>query len=298
MPWHLSDSQSDCSGWAVVKSDTGAVVGCHKTKQEAMMHMAALYANEPGMSSLPTSGRSGAMEQPQPDLEVRIAPVVDWEIRHSGRPDEAFTVRGYAAVYNQLSHDLGGFRERITPGFFDSVLAENPHVVFTWDHDTRYVGASTPNTLNLRSDNTGLLVDAQIGNYSWAKDLKLGIERGDNVQGSFKFSVGEGGDNWEVQDDESVIRTLLPGGASGLYDVTVCAQGAYPQTSMAAVRSLAAVRSSASAEAIPVAPEEGGPSSQKGDIDPEQQRKREDLAARLTLRRNELAELAERLGRL
>jgi HK97 family phage prohead protease len=251
-----------------------------------------------GASSLTALEQAGLRRG---DTEVRIASLGDWEIRHSGRADEAFTVRGYAAVYEQLSHDLGGFRERITPGFFDAILETNPHVVFSWEHDNRYVGASTPNTLALRSDNTGLLVDAQIGNYSWAKDLKLSIERGDNAQGSFAFKVGDEGDDWQIQEDGSVVRTLLPGGASGLYDVTVCAQGAYPQTSMAAVRSLAAVRGRLpEAGAILVAPPEvGEQESQPGsEADPEIETRRSRLLNRAAVARDDIGALSERLGKL
>lgn len=229
------------------------------------------------------------------DLEVRtMSPT--WEIRHSGRADEAFTVRGYAAVFNQPSHDLGGFIERIDPSAFDAILATSPDVHFVWDHDTRYVGARTTNgTLELRADAIGLYIDARVGAYSWAKDLRLALERGDISQGSFKFHVGE--DSWDVGDEDQVLRTV--NAVDGLYDVTVTAQGAYPQTSLAAARSLAVARgSSAPAEATLVAPEEGELSSQQGDTDPELARRREDLKARVTLRRNELAELAERLGRL
>lgn len=237
--------------------------------------------------------------------EVRTFVFSEWEVRHSGRADEAFTVRGYPAVYNSLSHDLGGFREKIDPGAFDAVLAGSPHVVFTWDHDTRFTGASTSNgTLELRSDAVGLYMDARVGNYSWAKDLRTALERGDISQGSFKFTVGDGGDTWDVAEDGSVTRTLNPNGVSGLYDVTITAQGAYPQTSLAAARSLAAVTGRLSPTGVEtgaerVAPEEEGEQeSHQGSVNPERVRRIEDLRARYTLRRNELAELAERLGRL
>jgi HK97 family phage prohead protease len=215
----------------VVKDSDGSISGCHKTKAGAQAQLAALYANVPD-----AKGRPMAEEA----LEKRVVGTGDWEIRHSGRSTEAFTIRGHVAVYNETSHDLGGFREQIAPGAFDEVLATNPDVHFVWNHDTRYVGARTKNdTLHLESDSTGLFIDAQVGNYSWAKDLRVALERGDINQGSFAFNVAEGGDEWAVQEDESVMRTIRS--ISGLYDVTVTAQGAYPQTSLAAVRSLAAV---------------------------------------------------------
>jgi len=46
MPWHISSDHAGCDGYAVVKDDTDEVVGCHRTREEASRHMAALYASE------------------------------------------------------------------------------------------------------------------------------------------------------------------------------------------------------------------------------------------------------------
>ena len=46
MPWHISETAPGCSGYAVVKDDTGEVVTCHKTKNDAEAHLKALYASE------------------------------------------------------------------------------------------------------------------------------------------------------------------------------------------------------------------------------------------------------------
>jgi HK97 family phage prohead protease len=47
MPWNIRDDHPDCSGFAVVKSDTGELVACHDTRAQAEKQLAALYANEP-----------------------------------------------------------------------------------------------------------------------------------------------------------------------------------------------------------------------------------------------------------
>ena len=241
------------------------------------------------------------MTEPQ-DREIRVLGLDNLEIRHSGRPDEAFTVRGYAAVYDQTSHDLGGFREQIAPGAFDEVLATNPDVHLTWDHDTRYVAARTRNdTLHLSSDATGLAIDAQVGNYTWAKDLKTALERGDINQGSFAFNVADGGDVFQTDDAGQVMRTITNVGA--LYDVTVTAQGAYPQTSMAAMRSLAAVtgRAPEKAQAAFVAPaKEGESESQTGSVEEAEEffRWKEAQHMKTLALMNSLAKVEERLGKL
>jgi HK97 family phage prohead protease len=248
-------------------------------------HLEAHMSQMQGMSALPSEA-----------MEVRVLGLDELEIRHSGRKDEAFTIRGYAAVYNATSHDLGGFREQIAPGAFDEVLRTNPDVHFLWDHDTRYVAARTKNgTLHLESDSRGLSIDAQVGNYSWAKDLRTSLERGDIDQGSFSFHVADGGDDWKVQEDESVMRTIRQ--VSGLYDVTVTAQGAYPQTSLAAVRSLAAVIGRPETEAMPVV---GRSESHEGSVerDEEFERWHAAMERKAAVRRVALAKLQERLGKL
>jgi HK97 family phage prohead protease len=236
-------------------------------------------------------------EKNQPDREVRVLGLEALEIRHSGRPNEGFTLRGSPAVYGQTSHDLGGFREQIAPGAFEEVLATDPDVHLTWDHDTRYVAARTKNnTLHLESDSTGLFMDAQVGNYTWAKDLRTALERGDINQGSFAFNVAPEGDSFAVDDDENVMRTISNIGA--LYDVTVTAQGAYPQTSLAAVRSLAAAigRPPEEVEAALVAAEQG----QGDEEEPNRELEilLEGLRKRADVRRARLEDLAKRMEKL
>lgn len=226
-------------------------------------------------------------------------PVEQWEVRHSGRPDETFTVRGYAAVFDVLSHDMGGFRTRLASDSMDDVLATDPDVHFVWDHNTRYVGARTSNeTLHLSADTTGLFIDAQVGSYTWAKDLRTALERGDVDQGSIAIEIEE--DEWSVSDDEEIVRTIKKVG--GLYDVTVTAQGAFPQTNMAVAYSL--VRAAAADGRLPeagaalVAQLEGEPPSQPGGEGSEVTKRAEELQHLVSVRRDELAKLRERADRL
>ena len=45
MPWKVDQGAAGCKGYAVVKEDTGELVGCHASKTAATAHMKALYAN-------------------------------------------------------------------------------------------------------------------------------------------------------------------------------------------------------------------------------------------------------------
>jgi uncharacterized protein len=237
-------------------------------------------------------------------IERRALDFAAFEVRHSGSPDTSFTVRGYPAVYGQPSLDLGGFREVVDPRAFDEFLATDPDVPFLWEHDGRLVGARTSNgTLELRSDNIGLAMEARVGPYSWAKDLRTAMERRDITQGSFGFLVAEeGGDEWEILEDNTVLRTVRK--VSFLGDVTVTGQGAYPQTSMtAAVRSLrnavAEGRLPERAGAVLVAPDEGEPASLEqgatsGTVNEETARARDELRHLIAVERDRISELRKR----
>ncbi len=58
MPWHIESDNPDCSGWAVVLDSNGEVVGCHRTRQEALDHLAALNANVDEGKGMKTKGLS------------------------------------------------------------------------------------------------------------------------------------------------------------------------------------------------------------------------------------------------
>jgi hypothetical protein len=106
VPWHISENEEGCSGYAVVKDDDGSVAGCHDTLPEAEAQMAALYASEPdttattpaefhgplALEGVPTGdGRqfaAGALEWREPPLPLM------WlvEDAHGGETGASFQV--------------------------------------------------------------------------------------------------------------------------------------------------------------------------------------------------------------
>lgn len=158
-----------------------------------------------------------------------------------------YSIKGHAAVYDQWSLNLGGFRERIAPDAFDNVLAHDPHVLHTWDHDTSRALSSTKSgkyKLELESDKQGLRFYSRVAPTTYSKDLRTLLDGGVINQSSFAFTVKR--DAWKISEDddgaERVERTILE--IEDLFDVTTCAMGAYPQTDSAlALRSM--TRSSA-----------------------------------------------------
>jgi HK97 family phage prohead protease len=134
---------------------------------------------------------------------------------------------GHAAVFNQLSLDLGGFREKIMPGAFAASIATDD-VRALFNHDPNFVlGRNKASTLRLSEDETGLAFGCDLPDTQFARDLSVSIDRGDISQCSFGFETID--DEWQMQDGETV-RTLK---AVRLYDVSPVVFPAYPQTDVA-----------------------------------------------------------------
>lgn len=152
------------------------------------------------------------------------------EFRVAG--DETPTIVGYAAKFNSLSEDLGGFRELIAAGAFSRTLDADVRAL--WNHDPNHVlGRSAAGTLTLAEDATGLRVE--ITPPESAGWMLESMRRGDVDQMSFGFRTVS--DKWEMKNGEP-LRTLEQ---VDLFDVSVVTFPAYPETE-AGLRSLEAFR--------------------------------------------------------
>lgn len=145
-----------------------------------------------------------------------------------------YTITGHAAVFDELSEYLGGFREKIDPGAFATVLANGPDVRALFNHDPNFVLASTRSEdapLHLEEDDTGLAYRAEvprgIADAYYGKAMRAQLETGLVTQSSFAFRVSD--DSWDENEDTGgLIRTIHE--FSGLYDVSPVTYPAYPQT--------------------------------------------------------------------
>ena len=132
------------------------------------------------------------------------------------------SIRGYAAVFNSVSEDLGGFVEYIEPRAFDNVMDNDVRALF--NHDFNYLlGRTSAGTLKIWTDERGLGYEAQLPDTSYAKDLAVLMERGDVTQSSFAFMVDQ--DRWEVDDEGNYTRYIES--VSRLIDVSPVVLPAY-----------------------------------------------------------------------
>jgi len=169
------------------------------------------------------------MEQRKLDKEKRED--LTFEIREmvSNGNDGEIRVSGYASVFDKPSENLGGFVERIKPGAFTETLKDkrsDPRLL--WDHNSQYVlGRRSAGTLLLTEDEKGLKFDATLPNTSYARDLKVLMERGDVREMSFGFNVLR--DEWSDLDKPIVKRDVLE---VRLIEISIVSFPAYPQTSV------------------------------------------------------------------
>ena len=163
------------------------------------------------------------------DLERRAFAVDGLTIEaRDGKPP---MLVGHAAVFGQLSEDLGGFREQILPGAFsDAITTDDVRALF--NHDPNFVlGRNRAKTLEMSEDTTGLAIRISMPETQTIRDLVLEpIRRGDITQMSFQFSVRPGGQDWAKNDAGQSIRTLKK---VRLYDISPVTYPAYPQTDIA-----------------------------------------------------------------
>ncbi len=161
-------------------------------------------------------------------VERRTFPVAGLTVRSAGEGADGGlalrTIVGHAAVFDSLSDDLGGFREKIAPGAFADSLGRDD-IRALWNHDPNYVlGRNRSGTLQLREDETGLLVAITPPDTQWARDLVVSITRGDVSQMSFAFATER--DAW-AKVAGVWERTLL---AVRTFDVSPVTYPAYTQT--------------------------------------------------------------------
>lgn len=182
-------------------------------------------------------------------VERRYAHIAGLQTRDNGDPDSLFSATGRAIVFNSYSLDLGGFKEEIDPeAVREAMYAEDADYHLLWDHDTTLVLARNRNG-TLKAEITGDGVDfwSRVAKTTYAADLRVLMDRGDVDECSFAFTIAEGGEEWRQDSDGTIVRRVTK--IERLWDLTICARGAYPATHSATVRSFVANAARQRAEA-------------------------------------------------
>ena len=156
-----------------------------------------------------------------PKLEYRTLTEQPPGVRMVAGPADP-TIRGIAVVYDQLSLDLGGYRERIAPGaitFADDVWA-------LYCHNTDQVlGRVSAGTLRLVSLLDGVHFEVTPPDTQYVRDMRASMDRGDVSGCSFGFFLLQ--EDWVVENN-TPVRVVTRG---VLHEITIGPMPVYPQTS-------------------------------------------------------------------
>jgi HK97 family phage prohead protease len=189
------------------------------------------------------------------ELERRdLAFEADDELVVEQRADGRAVIRGYAVVYNRLSLDLGGFRERILPGAFDKMLSRQRgrrDLVSYFNHNPDILlGRESSGTLKVFSDDKG--VGFEVSPPATRADVLELVGRRDVKGASFAFTVDKGGESFTTDEGGRAIREIRE---AQMYELGPVVTPAYPSTSAAvAMRSYEAWLASQSEQPEPAAP--------------------------------------------
>lgn len=149
------------------------------------------------------------------------------EFRAAPSGEGVGTLVGYAAKYDTLSQNLGGFVETIQRGAFDKSLADELDVLARYNHDDNYLlGRTASGTVRLSSDDVGLMYEVDLPDTQVGRDLATLAARGDVYQSSFAFYTIE--DEWGMTEQGFPLRSLI---ATRLVDVAPVNTPAYLDTS-------------------------------------------------------------------
>ena len=143
-------------------------------------------------------------------------------------------VTGYASTFNEpyilYEDDWIVYREQIAPDAFDD--ADMADVIMQYDHQGRVFARISNGTLDVGTDEKGLLVDADLGGTELGRQLYDEIRGGYTDKMSFGFTVAT---DEELRSDREdgrldILRTIT--GIAKLYDVSAVSIPANDGTSI------------------------------------------------------------------
>ena len=172
------------------------------------------------------------MNKDKSTKEIRLANISDFNIEM--RDEEGggkMVIEGYAAVFDSetlIGNEEWGFYERIQKGAFDG--ANMKDVPLKYNHsDAVPIMARTRNkSLELKVDEKGLFVHAELLDTQDCKDMYKRIKAGLIDKMSFAFTVKAEGEEWEKgKPPKRTIRKF-----DRIFDVSVVDVPAYDDTSI------------------------------------------------------------------
>ncbi|TPR12143.1 phage major capsid protein [Apilactobacillus timberlakei] len=142
------------------------------------------------------------------------------------------TVEGYGLLFNTLSKNLGGFKEKIDPKALNNVDLSKVYMLFNHNYDKPLASVEAGN-LSLTIDDKGLKFIANLDDsVSYVSDVINQVNNGNIKNCSFSFDVDTTDDQAEVfsEDNGETVRTINK--IKDLFDVSLVTIPAYDETTV------------------------------------------------------------------
>ena len=165
-------------------------------------------------------------EEPIDNIEEEVVDNVEEE------EIEERIIEGYAIFFNELSEDLGGFREMIMPEAVNEELINNSDIYYLFNHCDNSTPLARSNhgngSLELTIDSKGLKYKFNCLNTEF---YQL-VQRGDLSKSSFAFSLPKDGSGeiWEKSQEYNYIRKITK--IEQLFDCSAVLVPAYSATEL------------------------------------------------------------------
>lgn len=145
---------------------------------------------------------------------------------------EKRTMVGRPVVYNSESRLMGDFREIILPGAFDKTINDASADVYVLNqHRTDMpIARRAKGTLRINQDDTGINIEFDLGNQSYAKDLEENVASGNVEKMSFGFITEKAEWHRPTEDRPYYLREIHE---AKLIEVSPVTFPAYEETSLA-----------------------------------------------------------------
>ncbi len=144
--------------------------------------------------------------------------------KQSDVDDSKLHISGYALKFDTPSKDLGGFVEVLDKDSLSDIELDG--IKLLNNHDFSQVLASSPETMTLTVDDTGLKFEADLDpEVSFAKDVYQNVKNGNLDKCSFGFATDQ--DEF-TKEGEQVVRHIKK--INSLFDVSIVAIPAYDDT--------------------------------------------------------------------
>lgn len=154
--------------------------------------------------------------------------MMNFEVRAKRDDSDEMVAEGYATTFNEPYElmqfdDWEGYRvhivEQVAPEAFEKT--DMSDVIMQYNHEGRVFARTSNNTLELKTDDHGLFVKADLGGTEIGRGLYEEIKGGYTNRMSFGFNVSKDTRS-EERDEENKTRTILRTitGISKLWDVS------------------------------------------------------------------------------